>query len=49
MTEFLLKVSYCCGVQAGVEPGDCLVELCGEPVYHVQHQKVSLSPHTLTL
>ena len=29
-------------LQAGVEPGDCLVELCGEPVYQMQHQKVSI-------
>ncbi|CAI8039463.1 Peptidyl-tRNA hydrolase ICT1, mitochondrial [Geodia barretti] len=30
----------CLAEKAGVEPGDCLVELCGEPVYHVQHQKL---------
>lgn len=26
--------------QAGVEVGDCLVEVCGEPVYQMHHQKV---------
>ena len=38
-------VCVCVCVQAGVEAGDCLVELCGESVYQVQHQKV----HPLTL
>ena len=42
-------VCVCC-VQAGVEPGDCLVELCGESVSQMQHQKVHNMPaaHTVT-
>lgn len=30
--------------QAGVEVGDCLVEVCGEAVYQMQHQKVQQRP-----